>query len=116
MEHGPTDVPPTDDGEGMLDPKIGQNLDGLINRWGSDLRDEWTAAGRLGNDDYKQMFRTSLITICRVREARYAARRAHALNALYENVSAEMNGKSFNELLFIGQPSTNDFKKICGTD
>ena len=112
MERGPTEEPPQDNGADKLDSKIEQNLDNFIKKWGSDLRDEWTDAGRLGPNDYKQMSRTALITICRVREARAAARKAHAFNAICGHVAPDMRGKKISELLVIAQPTTKDFEKF----
>jgi len=56
--------------------QIEQNLDAFIDEWGSDLREQWAEKGHF-EDDFKGMFRTALITICRVRESRAAAEKSH---------------------------------------
>lgn len=58
-----------------------QNLDGLIQAWGSDLLEDWT----LRYGDELGMHRTALVVICRVREARAAAHQAQLENAYYGN-------------------------------
>lgn len=81
-----------------LTPELAKNLDGLIDQWSPDIRGQWEAEGKLGPNDFKGMFRTAIITISRVREAKAAAERSHAVNALYGNVSPDMEGKSIGEL------------------
>lgn len=86
-----------------------KNLDGFIDKWGADLRDEWTKAGKLGRDDFRGMHRTALISICRLREGQAAIRRGHALFSLWY---PDMRDSSVEELLRISDPSTEERTKL----
>lgn len=55
---------------------IEKNLDAFIDRWGADIRDAWTNAGKF-DDDTLGMHRTALIAICSVREAQAARKAQH---------------------------------------
>lgn len=66
-----------------------KSLDRLIEEWGSDVLQDWVR--RYGNEVVEgggiitQMWRTSLITICRVRQTRAVAEQAMLKNAIYGN-------------------------------
>ncbi len=66
-----------------------RQLDGLIKEWGLDVQAAWVE--RYGEEvlgDHgrvSQFWRTTLITVCRVREARAAAHNAQLENAYYGN-------------------------------
>ncbi len=71
-----------------------KNLDVLIDEWGADVRDDWLQ--RYGSEVIEgagiitQMWRTALITVCRVRQARWDAEQARIKNAIYGNRSPDI--------------------------